>query len=280
MTRLRPLLSRAPNYLKRFGFWPGLRLLLQVERRPRSSATKMQEFDVPGLAGPVWLRDSVADHATFWQCMTQAQYEFDAFPQSVRLLQSYDDALRAGRAPLIIDCGANIGLASVWYANRLPRARIISIEPDAGNFAVLQKNIAPYAGRITALQGGVWPRSAHLRISNPDGGSAAFRVEELSAVQPGALRGYSMDEVCALAGDDSPLIVKIDIEGAQGALFAENTAWVGRTGLVALELDDWQMPWRGTSRSFFKCLSQYPFDYLLGGESIFCFRDEPPTRLP
>ena len=33
----------------------------------------------------MWLRDSVADHATFWQCMTQAQYEFDAFPQSVRL---------------------------------------------------------------------------------------------------------------------------------------------------------------------------------------------------
>lgn len=275
MTRLRQLLSRAPNYLKRFGLWPGLRLLLQVERRLPPSSTKSRPFDVPGLAGPVWLRESVADHATFWQCMTQAQYDFDCFPQAARLLQCYEEALRAGRAPLIIDCGANIGLASVWYANRLPRARIIAIEPDADNFAVLQKNIAPYAGQITALQGGVWPHSAHLRISNPDGGSAAFRVEELAVMQPGALRGYSMDELCTLASDNSPLIVKIDIEGAQGELFAENTAWVGRTRLLALELDDWQMPWRGTSRSFFRCLSQYPFDYLLGGESIFCFRDDP-----
>ena len=48
---------------------------------------------------------------------------------------------------------------------------------------------------------------------------------------------------------------------------------MGRTALITLELDDWLMPWQGTSRNFFSCLSRYPFDYLLGGESIFCFRD-------
>jgi len=43
--------------------------------------------------------------------------------------------------------------------------------------------------------------------------------------------------------------------------------------LLTLELDDWLMPWQGTSRSFFRCVSRYAFDYLIGGESIFCFRD-------
>jgi hypothetical protein len=67
--------------------------------------------------------------------------------------------------------------------------------------------------------------------------------------------------------------VKIDIEGAQGKLFKSNTEWVTNSHLITLELDDWLMPWQGTSRAFFSCLSKYPFDYLLGQESIFCFRD-------
>ena len=33
------------------------------------------------------------------------------------------------------------------------------------------------------------------------------------------------------------------------------------------------MPWRGSSRPFFQCVGQLPFDYLLRGENIFCFRD-------
>ena len=76
-----------------------------------------------------------------------------------------------------------------------------------------------------------------------------------------------------MAGVNAPLIVKIDIEGAQAQLFSANTEWVARTRLISLELDDWLMPWQGTSRSFFSCISRYPFDYLIHGESIFCFRD-------
>mgnify|MGYP000930999581 CR=1 FL=1 len=90
---------------------------------------------------------------------------------------------------------------------------------------------------------------------------------------PGAIPAYTIDDLCALGGTTDPLIVKLDIEGAQAQLFASNTDWVGRTALITLELDDWLMPWQGTSRNFFSCLSRYPFDYLLGGESIFCFRD-------
>ena len=72
---------------------------------------------------------------------------------------------------------------------------------------------------------------------------------------------------------DFPFIVKIDIEGGQGPLFETNTEWVKDTQLIALELEDWLFPWQGTSRSFFRCISRYSFDYLLGRENIFCFRD-------
>ena len=40
--------------------------------------------------------------------------------------------LRRIASRVIVDAGANIGLASVWFANRFPQAKIIAIEPRAG----------------------------------------------------------------------------------------------------------------------------------------------------
>jgi len=43
--------------------------------------------------------------------------------------------------PLIIDIGANIGLASYYFYLRYPLGRIISIEPDPFSFKLLQQNL-------------------------------------------------------------------------------------------------------------------------------------------
>jgi len=41
-------------------------------------------------------------------------------------------------------CGANIGLTSVYFANRYPDARIFAIEPESENFRLLRLNSARY----------------------------------------------------------------------------------------------------------------------------------------
>ena len=38
----------------------------------------------------------------------------------------------------IIDGGANIGLTSVFFANRYPKAEIVAVEPEEGNFEMLR----------------------------------------------------------------------------------------------------------------------------------------------
>jgi FkbM family methyltransferase len=43
--------------------------------------------------------------------------------------------------PLIIDAGAHIGLATLYFKNLYPEARIIAIEPNPKTYAVLEKNI-------------------------------------------------------------------------------------------------------------------------------------------
>lgn len=43
--------------------------------------------------------------------------------------------------PLIIDCGANIGLATLYFKKRFPHAEIVAFEPDDAAFACLSRNI-------------------------------------------------------------------------------------------------------------------------------------------
>lgn len=267
------LLSRLPNYVRRFGIRRGVVTMLQIERRLPRSSDKTRQVIVPGWRVPVSLRDSIGDHATFWQCVVLEQYRINHFPQTERLMRQYESALHRGEEPLIVDCGANIGLASLWFANVFPKARIIAVEPDRDNFALLQQNVESYADRIIPVRGGIWPTEGYVRIVNPTAGSAAFRVVPCSQDHPDAIRTFTIPSLCAKVGAERPFIVKIDIEGAQSSLFSSHTEWVGESSLIVLELDDWQLPWAGTSRSFFSVVSQWPFDYLLGGESIFCFRD-------
>jgi FkbM family methyltransferase len=45
-------------------------------------------------------------------------------------------------SPLILDCGANLGLATLYFKWLYPKARIEAFEPDPTTFAVLKRNVA------------------------------------------------------------------------------------------------------------------------------------------
>lgn len=46
-----------------------------------------------------------------------------------------------GDQPLILDCGANIGVTALEWKTRWPQSRVICFEPDPFAFALLEKNI-------------------------------------------------------------------------------------------------------------------------------------------
>ena len=274
------LLTRLPKYLRRFGLVDGLRLGFEIERRQPVDRTRRNAYRVPRLGAPVNLRRTVADHSIFWQCLVMEQYDIDRFPHSRRLDEAYHAEVMAGRSPVIVDCGANVGLSVLWFARRFPKATIVAVEPDEQNFEMLRANTLHLGDQVRCVCGGVWSERATLKIENPDSGSAAFRVRPVHAGEEGSITAYSVADLRSRGGNGLLLIVKIDIEGSQAALFDANVDWVGEAHLITLELDDWLMPWAGTSRSFFACLSRYPFEYLLGGESVFCFRDQLAPEMP
>jgi FkbM family methyltransferase len=53
----------------------------------------------------------------------------------------YSDWLPDEAPSLIVDAGANIGSATLWFRERFPNARIIAIEPNPHAFSRLERNV-------------------------------------------------------------------------------------------------------------------------------------------
>lgn len=271
------------NYVKAFGLLDGVRLQAANEFGLVSRQDGRLRLRVPGLAAPVLLRPSGSDRPIFWQCFVTRQYDLSRFPAHHAALQTrYAALVSQGKTPLIVDCGGNIGLSALWFARAFPRATVVVVEPDAENFAMLQANVAPLGSRVVAVRGCVWPRRESMAMCGPECGTAGCMVAPAgpggqSGDQSGGAQGdhcvaaLTMDDLLALAPGAEPLLVKIDIEGSQQALFAENIGWVERFPCIIMELEDWLFPWRGTSGPFFACLSRLAMEYLIYGENIFCF---------
>jgi len=269
-------LSRIPNYVRAFGFIAGTRLLWQIELVSSRRSTEERDYSVPTYSQRLALRKNIGDHSTFWQCIVTQQYALSRFTQYRLLRQKYEVMRQRGEKILILDGGGNVGLGAVWFAEQFPAATIVSVEPDSENIRILKKNTEIYGDRVIALQGALWHRDAHVRITNPGAGSASFEVEECGSSE--GVPGFTVASIITMVAADAVFIAKLDIEGSQKHLFGRNTEWVSECELIIMELEDWKFPWGGTSTAFFKCLSCFSFDYLIEGENIFCFHHDDATR--
>lgn len=229
---------------------------------------------LPGADARAVLRGSVSDRAVFWQCLVMRQYDSTGMPHQQRIMDGIARIAAQGRVPLFLDCGANIGLASVWFATQFPSARIIAIEPDAENFKQLSLNAAQFQQRVLPIHGAVGGESGLVDVVNRERGSSGFQVAPAAENSTGAVKSYAIADLVNMVPNAGLVLVKLDVEGSQREIFAGNADWLGDAMAVVIELDDWQFPWQGTSRNFIRAIARYPYEFVLNGENLFCFRDE------
>lgn len=267
-SRLRQLLK----FVRVFGYSGGLRLWWSLLRQG-GERSKLLKLEVPGLHAPLYVRGR--DLAIFWQIWVMRENDFSALPQAARIRARYEALISEGKTPLVIDCGAHVGLSAVWFASHFPKATVYSIEPNTANFEMLERNTKAFAN-VVAFHGGVWGQSCHLEISNPESGSASFRLREVFDA-PGEkrtdlLRAYTVDELAGREQENGLLLVKIDIEGAESELFRNPAEWMSNVPAIVIELHDWLLPGQGTSTNFFRRLGEQSFDVVLQGENLLVFR--------
>jgi FkbM family methyltransferase len=239
-------IKRVLKYVHRFGLVRGPRMLLQFHSR-----NKLLRLTLPGYAHPIFLRSGTSDIPTFEQVFVSQEYDFRYPNASPRL---------------IIDAGANVGLATVFFAQRFPTARVLAVEPDRSNYELLVRNTQPYP-RVTPIRAALWPESVPLRIENPNDSHWAFRVSEARAIDPSEVRGVTLSELMAQAGTSMIDILKLDIEGAEKELFESKfEPWLDKVSVIVVELHDWLRA--GCSTAFYRAMTRLRFSQFMCGEHI------------
>ena len=121
-----------------------------------------------------------------------------------------------GLSPLIIDCGANIGLSTLYLKRRHPDATVIAFEPDITNYALLKANTEAFGLQNVHLhQQAVWKEETALSFKSIGSLGSAITLEggaDTYSVNAVKLSNYITTGVALL---------KMDIEGAEYQVLKE-----------------------------------------------------------
>ena len=183
----------------------------------------------------------------------------------------YKDILKSQKKPLIVDLGANSGLASLYFSRIFPNCKIYAIEPDKNNFEFAKSRLSGIQN-VEIINAGISCEDGKGFISNPSAMNWAFRTEMFAE---GTLHMISMNTLLDTirADDEVPFIVKIDIEGFESNLFSKSTEWVDSFPLLIIELHDWMLPGEANSKNFLKCISSLHRDFVFRSENVFSIKN-------
>ncbi|CAI5982039.1 unnamed protein product [Closterium sp. NIES-65] len=101
----------------------------------------------------VWVRPASSDVALLYHLLDTRAFRF----LRPSLLPHF-------RPSAILDAGANIGLASLIFALRFPRALIVAVEPARDNFALLQRNVK-HLPRILPVNAALWSHDTRIAVT-------------------------------------------------------------------------------------------------------------------
>ena len=233
---------------------------------------------INSLTSQIALRSGTSDWFTFDQIFIHEDYNLKAlkrYPEFEEIYAKYS----AKGTPLILDLGANIGLSSVYFHHIWPTAKIVAVEPSEDNFAVLGQNFAKNTN-LDAMLAGISCKSSRLAVADPAVEKNAFTTTVIEPGTDGGVQGVTVPEILARypeSGGYLPFIVKIDIEGFESDLFAENTDWVNDFPILIIEMHDWLFPGQRTSSNFLKTIARLDRDFVYLGENVFSIRNDRAT---
>ena len=236
---------RSLRFIYRFGMIKSLLLLIAM-----TGAT--EEYSLKWKGRQVHLRKGTSDFHVFLQVLAFEQYDVGK--------------LDGKKVITIVDLGANIGLSTLYLKVKFPNAIIVAVEPDPDNFSMLKKNVAQLPG-VHCVNKAIWHSSQMLGLFDTGGGAYSYLVKEESSEEKAAVPAMTMNELMAEFQLSSIDLLKIDIEGSEKELFAENCIpWLSKVDCVIIELHDWFRP--GCASSFFRAINKREYSLSFKGENL------------
>lgn len=224
-----------------------------ISKKPVLLEVNKQKYEYP-----FYLRALSSDISTYKQIFIKKEYNFN--------LEKLPNT--------IIDAGANIGLASIYFAKKYPTSKIIAIEPEKNNFNLLIKNTTPYAN-IIPLRAALWHKKKEIKIIDPGLGNWGFMTEGKESLRNTehpffqTVNAITLENIIEDFNLNEIDILKIDIEGAEKEVFSDTIRWIDKVNSIIIELHERMK--QGCNRSFY-CGTKGFYKEWTQGENVYLSR--------
>jgi FkbM family methyltransferase len=188
-----------------------------------------------GLPYSVYLRPYSSDQKVFFQIFEREEYN--------SVIEIYNQLFRVPPSN-IIDCGSNIGLATLYFNKHYPNAKFSAIEPFSDNSRLMRLNFESAGmNNYDILEGGIWNKDTTLYINRQFRDQKEWSVSLSEAPSPGDDKKIPAYSLLGLINrqQDAVDILKIDVEGAETLLFDDpeySAAFLNRVKCLAIEIHD------------------------------------------
>jgi FkbM family methyltransferase len=180
------------------------------------------QFSIPDLMHPIFVRRGTGD-------------AIELVSSCLRLV--YGQYLPSPPIGLILDAGAFIGDTTAWYLSRFRDAKVIALEPDPANFAMVERNCSAYGARAALLNAALWSRRSQLALPAGRTATSDVSVAATNDATRANCVGLSPMDVLEMSGKDAFDIFKCDIEGAEVELFSSDCdPWLSRTRSLYVDI--------------------------------------------
>jgi len=198
---------------------------------------------------------------------------FFAMFSEIFLHNIYGEMQIKTKNPVIVDCGANIGIATLYFKYKYPEAEIISFEPDPKTFLLLKKNIqdnnldkvqiynqalSNSNGKIKFYSYGDFEGSPGNTIQKQFVNFTNVKEHEVDCIKLSSLGLKHID------------LLKIDVEGAEGRIVRD----LAESGLLA-NVDKISLEYHYGTKSqdnnlsyILEKLEERGFDYVINPDSL------------
>ena len=204
---------------------------------------------------PLLIRTNTPDLEVAIDCLVHGEYERVESPD----------------CHTIVDAGAHIGVASLYFARRFPGALIIAVEPERENYDLLVRNTAE-SPNIVAINSAIWSDSRPRQLRDRSTGSWGYTIAvsenptiPMAQLVP-CVTIESLMRDHGLAGID---ILKMDVEGSEKAILEASNSWIDRVAVLTIELHD--RITMGCSRAFYMATNDFE-RFETSGEKVTAFR--------
>jgi FkbM family methyltransferase len=183
------------------------------------------------IFGRLFFRDNFGDITNLFSLLYEEEYK-------VKQLQN---------AGIILDVGANIGMAAVWFSYHNPDREIFCFEPLKSNADLIRLN-CPKA-KIYEIAVGAERGSVRLNVDPDQVMASSIPCSWETSHREFEVR--TLDQICAEEGWNEIAMLKMDVEGMESEILKGGLETLQKTHQVAIETHS-----RGIHEETIQCLTE------------------------